>query len=483
MTDIVFPGIAKTSDGVNQYLSSQFRISGTRVGQDIIVSARSAEIGFGPRSFLSIGRQIPLREGREAEIATELFSHIAPEIRQQSIPRPPGGRLQIPGDFGLLTDIADATVKLALEPYSGPSKVLPEAIIPIMRDRLQAKFVTTIAVDAGLLESYISFAKIGLLAHQFSVPDTQRLLRSHQPMRSVLPSAFDCIAYVDALTRFTPLALTLPIHKGNCAWHFQGEAMWQFHHEVVNGFTQEFMMSLDPLADRSNILGLSGLGKMDEANIWRFVRFVVMGLNRLLSFIVDPRNFVGGSTNEVDFLRQVQAHSAIHLLFADLAAVNFSMAAHARISFAMSALDKLANLRVQLGGIGGNEGTAFQGLCSVAQRDELCRLITSACQTLGYADLSNAIPDTVRKCFDAVHSFLDQQAGIGQGSETRRLARLWSQRNVRHGAFLQRGQFEQLFMETHGTVPSTLSSIPFLLTLGLLSDPRRFLQFRPTLQP
>jgi hypothetical protein len=483
MPDIVFPGIAKSTDGINQYLFSQFGITGRHVGESIVVTERDAEIGFGPSEFLTLHRQIPLREGKETEIANELFAQISDEVREAQVPVPPGGRVNVPGDFGLLTEVAAATVQLATEPYRGPSKSLAGSIIPVLRDKLGARFVTGVSVNAGHLQSHISFAKIGLLAGRFTVADAQRLLREQKAMAGALPSALDSIAYVDSLMRFTPLALTLPVHKGNCAWHFQAEAMWQFHHEVVNGFLEEFTMGLSPLADQSNILGLSGLGNMGEANIWRYLRLVVGGVNRLLSYVVDPRNFAIPGSGEVDFLRQVQAHSALHLLFADLAAINFSMAAHSRASFAMSALDKLANLRTQLGGIGGNEGSAFQGLCSVAQRNELKRSLIDWCQAPGYADLGRALEGTVERCFDSVHSYLDEQAGGGRGSEAGRLARLWSQRNVRHGAFLQRGQFEQLFLESHGTVPSALSSIPFLLVLGLVADPSSFLRFRPVVQP
>jgi hypothetical protein len=71
-------------------------------------------------------------------------------------------------------------------------------------------------------------------------------------------------------------------------------------------------------------------------------------VNKLMGFLNDPRNFVNpdGTAN---FLKQIQAHSSVQLIFADVNALNYSICAHNRISYAMSALDKLANLRANLG--------------------------------------------------------------------------------------------------------------------------------------
>ena len=66
--------------------------------------------------------------------------------------------------------------------------------------------------------------------------------------------------------------------------------------------------------------------------------------------------------------------------------------------------------------------------------------------------------------------------------ETERL-RLRSLRNLRHGTFLRRNQFEELFFDSEGAIPDTISTLPLLLVLGLLSAPKEFLDLRPTVLP
>lgn len=96
-------------------------------------------------------------------------------------------------------------------------------------------------------------------------------------------------------------------------------------------------------------LGLQELRKTDGSWIFRLLRLVTAGVNRLMSFLNDPRNFLRDD-GTVDFLKQIKAHSAVHLIFADTSALNYSTFAHNRISYAMSTLDKLSNLRASLGG-------------------------------------------------------------------------------------------------------------------------------------
>jgi hypothetical protein len=82
-----------------------------------------------------------------------------------------------------------------------------------------------------------------------------------------------------------------------------------------------------------------------------------------MSFLNGPKNFANpdGTAN---FLKQIQAHSAVQLIFADVNALNYSTFAHNRISYTMSALDKLANLLANLGGGGHAE------ICSTVTRRE-----------------------------------------------------------------------------------------------------------------
>jgi hypothetical protein len=476
---LIFPGVGKLEQGLNIFLQQEFGITGSRAGDDFRVKDADVCKGFGPTNFLQIHAQIELAKGKESAIATSLCGLIDDETRHYlaSIPLPK--QIVTAKGYGVLSKIARNATLVAIAGDEQIKSQLASEMIPLMRDELKARYVTGVTINTRPLQAHISLTKMTLLAGLYEIAQAQQLVIENRALAGALPSALDPLSYLDAVTRFSPIAMTLPLRRGNSAWHFQSEKMWVFSHEAVSGVLSQFMVSLNPLAMNSSILGLNGLAGMSEKNVWRLLKINVQSLNRLLSYLIDPRHFADAS-NRVDFLRQAQAHSAVHLLFADISAMNYATAAHHRISFAFSALDKLANLRVQLGGAPGSEAQAFKALCTLSQRDELARLYRSRCGALGYEELGNALCATALRCFDDLHTHLGAQVQSAATSEAARLDRLWSQRNVRHGAFLQRGQFEKLFLESHGKVPDTIGSLPFLLALGLSFDPGEFLKFRPT---
>jgi hypothetical protein len=284
------------------------------------------------------------------------------------------------------------------------------------------------------------------------------------------------VAYVDVLTRLSPILFTLPVARAGCTWHFQNETTYGFSKAPGQGVVQQFMTDFSPLADSSHYLGLAGLGKLNNRWVFNLLRFVTEGVNNLMSFLNDPRNFVNpdGTAN---FLKQIQAHSAVQLIFADVNALNYSTYAHNRISYAMSALDKLANLRANLG----KADEAMQEFAALSQRDHLKKLVFGAASRFGYADLGQSFIDMIDKCYGEMHGQLAKQCLNENCSETERLERIWMQRNVRHGTFLKRSQFERLFFEADGTIAATIGTLPFFLLVGLISDPKEFLRFEPSL--
>ena len=251
-----------------------------------------------------------------------------------------------------------------------------------------------------------------------------------------------------------------------------------FESGPVQGISEMFSLALSPLSADAHTFGLRGLKDMSEANVWRYLRVVVDGVNRLTNFLNDPRNFADAN-GVVDLLKQAQAYSAASLLFADIAGLNFSTRSHNRVSYAMSALDKLANLRVHVGNAGASEGEAMMALASKSQQDQLTQLLRR--ELMPHSDsLAQSFSEVVNRAYEAVHAHLAKQDPAAETSERARLERVRLQRNIRHGAFLNRDGFDKLFLRSDGTVPADLATIPFVLVLGLILDPKVFLSFNPT---
>ena len=190
-------------------------------------------------------------------------------------------------------------------------------------------------------------------------------------------------------------------------------------------------------------------------------------------------NFVD-SSSRVNLRKKAQAYGAVHLIFADVGAMHSSTIGHNRVSYAMSCLDKLANLRFKLGGSGASESSAFQGLLSESQKNQTQALFADHMVGVD-SQLCDRFITVLKKAYDDLHNHIGKQSSSGSQDETERLTRLRDQRNMRHGTFLNRDSFDRLFFESDGTVPDSIATITFLLLLGLICDPEAFLKFDPTI--
>jgi hypothetical protein len=216
---------------------------------------------------------------------------------------------------------------------------------------------------------------------------------------------------------------------------------------------------------------------MDETRTWGMIKTAVKGVNQLMKFLNDWRNFVDDD-GSVNFLRQLKAYGAIHMLFADLQAINLTLDDHIRISLAFSLIDKLANLRLNLGNVRGRESTIAMHMAAESQGRELEAIFNRMIGTTR-SPLCQSLVPLIRQCYSALHDHLREECPPGQNDEDKRLNRLRSSRNLSHGTFLNNEAFESLFLQSRGTVPKELLAVAFFLTWGLILDPRGFLSFDP----
>lgn len=474
MPDLIFRQGAAHGEGVITLLRDMFGVPASPVGNDVVVAEADCP-RFAPREALTLHPQIRIDEEHYLQVAAEMQAQIPADL--QAHQPPPPERLVVSEAYGTLSQIDRATNELAAVPNNRVAQKLAHAVLPLMKTKFEAKFVTGITVDADGQQSWLSFTKLILLGELYGVANVQSLL-TRRAMEGALPHALDYLSYPDILTRFAPMAMTLPVRRNGCSWHFQGDAMWAFHHAPVDGIMGKFMQPPNPLSRASATMGFYGLRGMSEQNIWRYLRLVVDAVNRLLAFANDPRNFVRPD-GSVDTLKKVQFYTAVRFLFADLAGLNFNLSAYNRLSYGMSAMDKLANIRRQVGGHVTAESDVMANLAGEVQRDWLKTTIRAGCRRRMYDDLAQNLEIVVDRCYTDLHAELGAQDAAAATSEAKRLARIRMQRNLRHGPFLGRQQFDSLFLESDGTISATYATLPLLLTLGLALDPAGFIALNP----
>lgn len=472
LVDVVLTDLAKHAYGLNQLFRAWFRIGLHTEGNSLVIKSKDARRAFAERPTLRIHPRITLTPGSERSHAANLAAPVPATLDQYRPPTPNEVHLQ--GGFGHISTMEEILTLVTLEQPCNLETCLAERLLPAMTQVYGARYVTGISIDAEYQQACMSFIKIALLSERYGIDKAKALVQERNALAGALPHGMSLLAYVDVLTRFSPVLFSLPVSRSGCTWHFQNDSVYWFSKAPGHGVVQQFMTDFSPLAESTHYLGLPGLKKPNDTWVLHLLQFVTDGVNNLLCFLNDPRNFINpdGTAN---FLKQIQAHSAVQLIFADVNALNYSTFAHNRISYAMSALDKLANLRASLGG--GEE--TMQKFAALSQSYHLKHLILAFTAGREYSDVGRSIVDIVDICYDEIHGHLATQSIDNSSGETERLRRIWMQRNVRHGTFLKKEQFEKLFFEADGTIVATIGTLPFLLLVGLISNPKGFLTFQP----
>jgi hypothetical protein len=128
---------------------------------------------------------------------------------------------------------------------------------------------------------------------------------------------------VNTLTRHAPIAFTLAIERGDCAWHFVAPGAFVFQPSVrCEGLFHQFTEAISPVSERSVILPAASMPLLTKHGAEIFLRMVVDAVNSIAGFLNDLRNFVDVDTKAVDFSRQIQAFGALDLFLADIASLN-----------------------------------------------------------------------------------------------------------------------------------------------------------------
>ena len=446
-----------------------------RDGDDWIIPADDPVLLAGPRDSLSLEDSLNLSVLSIDSDARTLVSAMPSGFDNYYLENPKQVKVEFDEDT-LSNRVYAAQIALTVAQPSEVEGVLRKSVIPEMLRGMQAQSVTPIVLDANYIQTLQSVSKFGYLAGKFPIEDLERIIFERRAFKGVLPPQVAPIGYVNALTRMAPLALTLPVDRMDYSLHFHGKGMWSFSHVQTHGLFHRFVWDINPVSEASSIVGLDGLEKMNGTRIVEYLKQVVAGINRVQAYIGDPRSFQDQSTGEVDFKKQLQAHGAIHLYFADIQRLNSSADSHSRISFAMSAIDKLANLKKSISGSTEPEGRIFGSLASLAQSEHLINTVDQQVSSTSPI-LGSILKRVIETTYRSLHDELANDMPDHGEDEGRRLERLRILRNIRHGPFLHGSRFEELFEMSRGVVPDAIATLPLILTWGLILNPVEFMLF------
>lgn len=472
MSAPIRPGI------IEKLLNDLFGYKAVIKGGDLVVPANDPALRAGPPDVLEMKAQIDLRETSLEEVGRQLAATVpnefAPYTEEADAALP--SKVRIAGGVGLLSELTLVLTKIAIADPQALPGILSDELIPLLIDKFSVTHVTPVVINGNQQQSFFTWAKIAALGERFGAKEVERRIQGQQALAGFEMSAgFELLYGTEALTRMIPMAYTLPVQRWGCIWHFQKQHALIFPETGVRSVFGTFPHPITPRSDRVSMFAQPPVLNGDD--IWRLLRQSVIGINSLMRYLNDPRTFADDNGN-VDWMEQLRAFGAVHMLLADLASTNYTMQSYDKATAAFGFLDKLANMKAHMGCPEKGEPRIFDALLSLAQGKELKRLFKQHIATI-HPSLGLELIDTTGRVYAGLHRALARQAELGERRELSRLERLRALRNLTHGPFLRGGRFDKLFLGGGGVVPAEIGTVPWLLMIGLLADPETFLGFKP----
>jgi len=460
-----------SAEGLARALNGFFGYDATYSEAECLVSKRDPNVRHGPAPVLKLDAEIELQNRSYEEIAERLVPTEQSFLEKY---RPEGPlKFEVASGFGLSTELERASIAIEAASTEQLHRILVEHLLPLVVGKFSATHCTTVLIDSEEQQRRLSFAKIALLTQRYGSDRASQLAKNQNVLSHIVPHPLAALGYIGAFTIFSPWAFALPISRRDRIWLFYKEGGWSVGLGGSVGFLQQLQTAISPRSATSYTAPMKELVSIPIQDKWSYLRLAVGSIDKLLRFANDPRSFEKDD-GEVDVLRQIQAMSAINLLFADLRALAVSPQSHHRVTYAFSILDKLANLKKAFSNSTSSEGEIAKSFISLRQRRAARDFFRRVEPTSADSVAKQLVACT--KAFLVCHRELRYQLGSSGVYEKNRLTALRTLRNLHHGTFLDRASFEKLFLEHEGTVPSDFDSVPFILSLSAGLDPKKFFE-------
>lgn len=422
--------------------------------------------GLGADPFLQIGRPIALNVDR-AEFGRRVAAFLSPDMQFTDQTRPQS--VSVTSGFGLISELE----RLQYEVYFAVGQaelatVLATKVAPFVTEKLGASHCCVVRPSLKLQQTRISLVKAWWALSTFPKDEMARRVTVDRVLDSVMPLAHEMGNWLHAFLSSPPLQVALTFQCLGGYILFYREGPWTFPYAAAAGIFGRFNASVSLDTSEGGMRSGIWLKSGTPDRIYEYLRGVTRLVDKLAFFALNPLNFL--TEEHLQSARQIQFITAMGLLFSDIQAGNQIPSAYAKVSFSLSALDKLANLIEAMtdGAIG--ETHAFKASLSTATAAGL-RWIARQHKA---DEVTSLLLRVQARRILRVHQAVRDQAG-GSTSEAQRLGWLRSYRNLRHGTFLGRDQFSDLFVASKGLVPSDLARVTMAMVLGLAIDPEKFL--------
>lgn len=425
--------------------------------------------GVQPNPLVTVGAAIDLEASRFGETAKRVSGFLSTELDKNL---PPVPTLHASEGYGLLSDLEQLRLKLFFaKPGEDLRRRLESDLFPFMVDRFGVSHVCVVRPNYTATQRRLTLLKMFWATQAFGAQSLQQKVMNERVLDSILPSPNEMLSWLEVFTTLAPVQLVLPIQLLGGYVVFFSDKIWTFPRAPVAGMLDNFLTSI-PLATSNNdpVVQSVSFKNGDPSRAHAYIQMAARFVNELVNYSTNMLNFLSGQ--QLQGLRQVQFVSALGLMMSDIRSSNAIIGSYERMSFCLSAIDKLANIVAMSSTRTLDESKVFKQFFSGSNIRTLRRIVRNA------KGSNHPVQDEVLAVLPA--HLLEVQQSVrkqmrGRSTEAERLDWLWSYRNLRHGTFLKRNQFERLFISAAGQAPAELADATRALVTSLAVAPADFL--------
>lgn len=475
---IRFSGLAALGTPNKQMIETMSGYSLFQDGNDWVVYDDDPRFNAPPTRYLDLHPDgIPLQANSYAQAADDCIAYLNPTFEQKALSSPKD--LKISNNLGPLSDLE--YVRNAF--FWGDTKILRQRMVAEIFPRmasLGAERVYPVTLDATAFYRAIALPKASYLNRKHGLVVARDKILNDRVLDAALPTPLDPLNSLDVLLFAPPYAIAIPLHRVGSELLFTTRRAWQFP-TILTANAFDLMDSpIEPFSTNT----LDAILFNEDVSRWiigAYLNLAVLSINNMTNFLCNPLNFLDGN-GEFDELRLLKANSLFRLLVADAKAINMTGSFHGKARLVFQFIDKLANLSVEM---------AHPGL--VGQRRKLETDATDRFYNLNYFEELKKIlrhhgRKQERKLGDALVKIvtrIESKCRADIAGVFKKVGRKMSDedvvsyfrilRNLGHGTYLNRDQFEKLFLELNPVIPTEFTYLPWLTLLALGLAPERVL--------
>ncbi|MBY0318306.1 MAG: hypothetical protein K2X72_06240 [Reyranella sp.] len=421
--------------------------------------------GFSVAPLLQVSGPMPIETERYNEVAVRVASFVSRELRATAEDRPKS--IQIAGGFGLITELEEMQLRAFLAHDDEELvRILVRDVFPFVVDKFQVTHVCVVRPNLKPQQERLSLAKLLWARDTFGESDFGKRVLEDRVLDAVFPLPNEMANWLHVFLASAPVQVTITFQLLGAYVLFIHKGVYRFPHAPLAGILGRFATS--PVFETTSGGMKTGLWLRvgTIGNIHDYLKCATSLVSSAALFASNPINFQ--QAGKWDSQKQVQYLAALNLFFWDVLSANQAHSLYERVSFCLSALDKLANIVRALAQKSVSETAVFKSCFStrtaLGLRDMARRATSKGDDVVG-----TMLRVQARHILTVQKSIRDQAHSAT--TEPDRLAWLRSYRNLRHGTFLDKNQFESLFVSARGLAPSDLTRVVMAMTIALALDP------------